>query len=311
MRHTFLPLATTAAVALTSCAPDTPREAPNAPSAFESDRISVTTRGSGPDILLIPGLASSATVWARVADSLEGRFRLHLVHVRGFAGAAAGANADGPVSAPVAEEIARYLREAKIERVAVVGHSMGASIGMMLASQDSTRVGRLMVADMVPYLGQAFAGPGATAAGVQEMAARMRDSIVAQVPGAPAGMLEQMFAVMARAPEARDTLLQHLARSDRRTVANAFHELLVTDLGPLLPRIRVPVTVLYVIPARASAPQDVLDAAPRRAFSGIPMATFVRIDDSEHFIQLDQPVRFAREIAAFMQVSVDEPERRP
>eukprot|EP01036_Dinobryon_divergens_P007774 gene7774-10372_t len=33
--------------------------------AFRSDRMVVTTRGEGPDVILIPGLASTSDVWAR------------------------------------------------------------------------------------------------------------------------------------------------------------------------------------------------------------------------------------------------------
>ena len=86
---------------------------------FASDRISVVTRGSGPDIVLVPGLDSHRDVWDGVADSLEGRYRLHLVQVNGFAGLAPGANADGPGSAPAAEEIARYITETGLTRPAV------------------------------------------------------------------------------------------------------------------------------------------------------------------------------------------------
>ena len=43
-----------------------------APGAFQSDRIVVETRGSGPDVILIPGLASTSAGWTRTASALEG-----------------------------------------------------------------------------------------------------------------------------------------------------------------------------------------------------------------------------------------------
>src|SRR3569623_2619622 len=78
---------------------------------FHSDRISVDTRGSGPDVVLIPGLSSSPKVWEGTVAAVPG-YRYHLVRVGGFDGAPAGANASGPVVAPVAGEVARYLRAA-------------------------------------------------------------------------------------------------------------------------------------------------------------------------------------------------------
>src|ERR1700722_4320417 len=46
-----------------------------------SDRITVTVRGHGPDVLLIPGLATSSAVWDATASHLENHFRLHIIQV--------------------------------------------------------------------------------------------------------------------------------------------------------------------------------------------------------------------------------------
>jgi pimeloyl-ACP methyl ester carboxylesterase len=114
----------------------------------------VVTRGSGPDVILIPGLSSSRDVWNATAAALDGTHRVHLVQVNGFAGAPVGANGDGDVAAPVAEEIARYIqRKPLCERPAAIGHSMGGSIGMMLAARHPDAVGKLMVVDMFPFMG--------------------------------------------------------------------------------------------------------------------------------------------------------------
>ncbi|MDP0977792.1 alpha/beta fold hydrolase, partial [Klebsiella pneumoniae] len=81
-------------------------------------------------------LSSSPDIWQGTVDHLAGRYRVHRIHVAGFAGAAPQANAQGdapqPVGAPVAEEIARYIREQHLNKPAVVGHSMGGTMGMML-----------------------------------------------------------------------------------------------------------------------------------------------------------------------------------
>ena len=62
------------ALTLAGCSP---APAPPADQAlarpFTSDRVSVVTRGTGPDIILVPGLNSHRDVWAGVADSLGSR----------------------------------------------------------------------------------------------------------------------------------------------------------------------------------------------------------------------------------------------
>jgi hypothetical protein len=67
-----------------------------APTRF-SVVIEGATRGSKPDLLLIPGLASSRNVYADEAKLLTTNYRLHLIQLTGFASKPAGANATGPV----------------------------------------------------------------------------------------------------------------------------------------------------------------------------------------------------------------------
>ena len=66
-------------------------------SAFASDRISVSVKGSGPDVILVPGLTSSPAAWKHVAADVPG-YRYHYVRVKGFAGTAAEGNAKGEVT---------------------------------------------------------------------------------------------------------------------------------------------------------------------------------------------------------------------
>ena len=106
---------------------------PSAP-AFASERIAVSVEGRGPDVVLIPGLSSHPEIWNTTAAHLVASgHRVHRVWVSGFAGRPAGANASGEtVGQPVAEEIARYIREQGLNRPAVIGHSMGGWMGLVL-----------------------------------------------------------------------------------------------------------------------------------------------------------------------------------
>ena len=293
-------LAVAAACTLAACASPARQGAAGATGAFVSDRIGVVTRGEGPDIILVPGLASHRDVWAGVAERLDDDYRLHLVQVNGFAGLPAGANADGPVVGPVVEEIARYIRDARLDRPAVIGHSLGGSIGIMTAARHPGLVGRVMVVDMMPFLGAMFGPPGTTAESVRPTADQVRARILAEAPGSPTGMLETMFRTMTRQESMLPVLERGLRESDRGTVANAFHEVIVTDLRPELARVAVPLTVLYVVPPNAPVPPDEFDRGVRQSYAGAPQAHVVRIDESNHFVMFDQPGRFVDEVEAFM-----------
>ena len=292
MHRRFPRFAAIAVLLLSACATTADRE-------FVSDRLSVVARGSGPDVILIPGLTGHREdAWGGVVETLDDRYRLHLVQVNGFAGVAPGANAEGPVSAPVAEEIARYIRESGLARPAVIGHSMGGTIGMMLAARHPDVVGRLMVVDMMPSMGPFFGPAGETPEGLRGIADQARARILEEPPGT--GFIAELFEGMTLDAQMESALMRYARESDRRTVANAFHELIVTDLRPELSRITAPVTVLYVQPPNVQLPPDQFDASMAGLYANAANATLVRIDDSRHFIQWDQPARFVAEVDAFM-----------
>lgn len=270
---------------------------------FQSGRLHVRLDGpvGAPDIIMIPGLSSSPHVFDALTEQLATRYRVHRIHVQGFAGAPAMDNAEGPVAAPVAEEIARYIAEHHLNKPAVIGHSMGGTIGMMLAARHPDSVGRLMVVDMIPFMGAMFGGPGATPESVTPVA----DQIYAGMTGAP----EESYRAQATAAvtgminteAARAGPIQDSARSDRAVSSAAYRELIVTDLTPELGRITVPTTVLYVKFNDPRMTNEITDGIYRASFAGLPGAQLKRIDDSAHFIMLDQPEQFAAEVNAFLE----------
>ena len=139
--------------------------------AFRSDRIIVETRGAGPDIVFIPGLGSTGAAWRSTADKLEGRYRVHLVTIGNFGLTDIGANAGGALAAPAALEIERYIREQRLSRPALIGHSLGGQIALRVAADMRDRIGRVMVVDSAPFFpalvdSRVTAREVATAAGV-------------------------------------------------------------------------------------------------------------------------------------------------
>jgi pimeloyl-ACP methyl ester carboxylesterase len=303
-------IACLAAACLAVSAPAALAQSPASPEAghghhhhadFQSGRFHVRVDGEGPDVILIPGLSSSPEVWDDTVAALGGHYRVHRLHIQGFAGAPAADNAQGPVAAPVAEDLARYIREQGLERPAVIGHSMGGTIALMLAARHPDLVGRLMVVDMIPFMGAMFGGPGAT----PESVAPIADQIQAGMADGPAdayrAQLESTINGMILTEARRAGPLEDGLTSDRRVSADAYRELIVTDLGPELDRITVPTEVVYAKfndPRMTAAITDGIYAA---AYARLPGVRLKRIDDSAHFIMLDQPDRFVAEVNAFLE----------
>jgi len=271
---------------------------PSAP-AFASERIGVTVVGSGPDVVLIPGLSSHPDVWAGTIAAVPG-YRYHLVHVSGFAGRPAGANATGPVLAPVADEIARYIREARLARPAIVGHSMGGSWAMMVAGRNPGLVSRVMVVDMMPFLGAMFGGPGATPESLRPVAEQIRGAMSAGGAEMRRQQIEATIATMVKTESLRAGVAAQSLASDPAVSAQGFYDLIVSDLRPDLARIDVPLTVLWVHPPGAPISEAQMAAYYQASYAGVPAAVVRRIPDSYHFIMFDQPEVFQREFRMFL-----------
>ena len=266
---------------------------------FTSDRITVTTIGKGPDVVLIPGLTSSPEIWQETAAAIPG-YRYHFVQLHGFAGTPPAGNAEGAVIAASAGEIARYIGEARLKRPALIGHSMGGTIGMEIAARHPDQVGKLMVVDMLPFLGMLFGPPGTTSVSVTPTANAIRDGLLANSPEVRTKQIEANIASMVKTEALRAAPLRHALTSDQAVGARAMHELIVTDLRPELSNFKGPLTVLYVKTPNVPLTEAQFDAIYKMSYANAPQAVLKRVDGSYHFIMLDQPERFRDEVRGFL-----------
>ncbi len=254
---------------------------------FEPTRFSVVVRGSGPDVILVPGLAASRGIWASTAAAVPG-YRYHFVQVAGFAGTAAGGNRSGPVASAVADEIARYIAEHRLSRPAIVGHSMGGSIALMVGARHPRALGKLMVVDMLPSPARPLGIPtpvmkplARLIGGEMQRASRFRLKLKPFVERfGNADWLE--------------------SRSDGDVVGRSVEELVATDLTPELGRIRAPLTVVYACPATFRSACGRVNRVYADAYAARPGTRLVRIDRSGPTIMWDQPAAFQAALRAFL-----------
>ena len=251
-------------------------------------------------MILVPGLASSPKIWADLASKLKQSHRLHLVQIAGFAGSPAAPDPDGKVAAPTADAVAEYIRHQRIEAPVIIGHSLGGEVALMLGARYPDRVGRLMVVDALPFYPLMF-DPSATSETAAPYAAQMRDAMLMASPEQNEAMQGASIARLAKTEAVRPGLVVAATRSDRRTVADAMFELMVTDLRPELSRIKVPVEVVYAYDELYGVPASEIDALFRNAYVSTPVVSFTRIDGSFHFVMLDQPERFNGAVQTFLE----------
>jgi len=251
---------------------------------FEPTRFSVEIVGRGPDVILIPGLTAGRGTWRSTAGAVTG-YRYHLLQVAGFAGAPARGNARGAILSPLADEIIRYIEDRRLRRPAIVGHSMGGTLAMMIAARRPGLLGRIMVVDMLP---QPAGLLGQNAEAIGPLANSLGNFFA--TPGG-----RRLFGGLMNAFSPPNSANRN---SDPDVVGRAMRELATLDLAPRLGRIRAPFTVVYASPDERAA--DALDRAFRDAYASVRSARLVRIDGSGHMIMFDQPARFRDAVRGFL-----------
>jgi pimeloyl-ACP methyl ester carboxylesterase len=299
MRICALVLAACAAATLN---PFTSRPA-YAANAVQAERrlahISVVKLGSGSPVVLIPGLSTPRAVWDGMAPGLAKAHTVYLVQVNGFAGDDIGANANEGLLRSIVEELHGVLERDEAPPAAVIGHSMGGLMGMMLASAHPSDVARLMIVDSLPFAG-AMLDEKATVEAVRPMVPMLKGRMEAGYAGAGG---EAAAAATAKSlttkPQSAETVRGWIKAADARVAAAAMADALTTDVRPALSSLGLPVTVLH--PA-TSLGKDAAETAAfyRRQYAGAPKLKVVAVPDAGHFIMLDQPQRFAEAVEAFL-----------
>lgn len=266
------------------------------PSAFVSDRLSVEVIGQGPDVILIPGFASSREVWWPLARRLSASHRVHLVQLAGFAGEP-WAHGDGAFVQPVVDELARYA--ATLNRPAVIGHSMGGLSSLLLAQQHPEAVSRVMSVDSLPFFSAMF-GPQVTPQTAQPFADQAAAAILSADEAAFRVQQQQTAVGMMRDEAGRSAMVDWSIASDRQAMASAISEVMTTDARPGLAAMTTPVWAVYASDANGGAPAALADAVWSREYAALPGVTLKRVDDARHFIMIDQPERLNALIDAFL-----------
>jgi pimeloyl-ACP methyl ester carboxylesterase len=275
-----------------------PAPAAVASAATQLDHISIVKMGKGSPVILIPGLSSPRTVWDGIAPEIARTHSVYLVQLNGFGGDDPRANVNPGMIDGVIADLDGYIAKNKLAGAAVVGHSLGGLIGLDLAKTHPNDVGKLMVVDSLPYVGDIFL-PGVTVAQVEPQAKIMRDKEIASY-GKPADDAAATATAngLALKPDSRTKVIAWFKQADPRVTGEALYEDMTIDLRPDMASIQTPITLVY--PWSDALPQEKADAFYHAEYAKAPRVTFVPVADSAHFVMLDQPAAFQAAMDAFL-----------
>lgn len=114
---------------------------------MSAQRLHVVEAGSGPPLILLHGLFGAAQNWGTIQSALAPDHRVVAMDLRNHGASPHAAFMD---YAAMAEDVALTMGTLGIPSAAVLGHSMGGKVAMMLALTRPAMVERLVVADIAP-----------------------------------------------------------------------------------------------------------------------------------------------------------------
>ena len=242
--------------------------------------VNYRQRGSGPPVVLLHGLAEDHRSWDAVAAHL-GEFALYEVDLRGHGRTTPGDGA-GTLS-QLSDDLAAFLRVVT-GPAAVVGYSLGGTIGLKAATVPTTLIDHLIVVATSSVVGTAAA---------EFFAERIAQLEAGDGAGFRAGLRDDTSKQIVTGADLDDLVARRvIAVGDGRGYINAARAMIgirSEPLNPLLSQVDVPLDIV-------GADNDVF--CPRRASQiiadAVPHSRFHEVAGSGHLLSVDQPDAYGR-----------------
>lgn len=287
---------------LTTAATIPPELTVNAKAAeqFQVGSMFVERHGDhGPAIILIPGLGSGSWVWENTVKQLEKDHVLYVVTLAGFSGQA---SMEGPKMDKAYASLLALIKERKLNKPILVGHSLGATLSIWFAQQHSDKIAGVFAVDGLPVF------PGTENMSLEQRPA-MAQGIKAQMATmTPDSFAAQQLQYMRFIGVLDDKLAQKVAalssKSDPAATADYMSEIMSMDIRKDMAAITVPLTELSPYNAADFAPRNISEEGKRSYYQtllqGPKKLQVVSINGARHFAMLDQPELFANALQNYL-----------
>lgn len=246
------------------------------------ERLHYTVAGTGPAVLLIHSMGTSAHMWRDQIEALEDRYTCVAFDCRGHGETTYNQRFD---VAGVAADHKAGLSALGIEKCHVVGLAMGGPIAISFAAQWPEAVRSLIVAD-------AFVD-------MREVGGARIPSWEKSVHETPMEDFGRQYADSRLMPSASDQARQDMREAIAKVTPDAYIDTMKAifeiEFTAELAKVRAPTLVVFgeedeVTPRHHS--QQIAD--------GIPGAVLETIADAGHIANIDQPAAFNRLVSEFL-----------
>lgn len=262
--------------------------------------FSYKTLGQGPDLILIPGLASSSDVWNEAVDSLGQHFTCHLLTLAGFAGENPIKVEDGFLP-KVRTALVAYIQKEADGKAILMGHSLGGFLSMDIASEQPGLVEKLIIVDSYPFY-SASMNPTATEESAKAPAERFKKTLLSTSDSMFSEQQRMTMPMLATPGEKAKLAWKWSLESDRATIAQAMYEIMTTDLREEVGKITCPVLVFgsWYAGKNYGITKEMVRSQYEAQFSKTPEVDIKMAETARHFVMWDEPQWFLAEVLKFI-----------
>lgn len=200
--------------------------------------VKKTGKGSQ-SLLFIPGFASSGDVWNETTAKFEKSFTCYTLTMAGFAGTKPQADASFK---DWEKGIAAYIKNNKIAKPIIVGHSMGGGLALAIAADYPELVGKIVIVDTLPCLA-AISDPNFTSKENNDCTSTITQ-LTAMNDDQFRKMQTQTMPRLLADTSMQETVINWSMKSDRRTFAKMYCDFSNTDLREKIKTIQCPSLIL-------------------------------------------------------------------
>lgn len=247
----------------------------------QSDAFKVDIKGTGSPVLLFPGFTCPGDVWTEVVNELS---KNHECHVFTFAGFGDVPAIDKPWLPKIKEAISAYISDKNLIEPTIIGHSLGGTIGLWLASENQNNIEKIIVVDALASNG-ALMIPNFKAEEISYDNAYNQQLLNMDDVNFKA-MAEQMAKAMTLNTEKQGLISKWMIESDRKTYVYGYTDLLKLDLREDISKIEIPVTILA-----ATEPYglETVKQTYAEQYKNLKNYNIKFAEGSAHFIMFDTP----------------------
>jgi pimeloyl-ACP methyl ester carboxylesterase len=263
----------------------------------QSYSFQVTVTGKGQPVLLLPGYSCSGAVWNETVARLQDRYECHVLTLPGYAGVAP---IKQPILQTVRDEIIRYIRDKKLDKPVLIGHSLGAFMSLWVSSQTPELIGKLVCVDGVPFI-SSMMNPAITADSLRKNPLYNAEAVAQNFVNLPtasyeSNMAKSMLTQVSDTARARQ-IAHWSALSDRRTLGYTLVEMSTTDLRQAIAAIKSPTLVLGSLYMNS---KETSERVLTEQYKHLSQKT-IAVANTKHFIMYDDPSWFYSQLDAFLQ----------